>query len=400
MHTDQPLALLGGLTPSQFMKTYWQRKPLLVRQAFPHFKSPVSMATLKKMSKRDDVESKLIWRDQEEWNMEVGPFSRLPKMSETHWTLLVQSVDIHDDAACALMNQFRFVPDARLDDLMISLATAGGGVGPHYDSYDVFLLQAQGRRHWKFGQQKDLSLIPGLPLKILQNFEPEQEFILEPGDMLYLPPQAAHDGIALDHCMTISIGFRAPDEAALARGMLEAAADQILSRAGVASGPYGEPPLPGPALDKFYRDPGQPAVAHPAALPERLAEAAIAAANKIRFDHALATRFLGCWLTEPNQAAVFDSPLATDIDEAQDPALLTTPYTHWALDRRTRMLYRDQQLFINGEPAMVKAEAGLKRLADDRELAGTDPAAKRLSQAALDAMADWIDDGWIHLVRK
>ena len=400
MHTDQPLALLGGLTPSQFMKTYWQRKPLLVRQAFKNFKPPVSMATLKKMSKRDDVESKLIWRDQDAWNMEVGPFSRLPKMSETHWTLLVQSVDIHDDAACALMNQFRFVPDARLDDLMISIATAGGGVGPHFDSYDVFLLQAQGRRHWKFGQQKDLSLVPDLPLKILQNFEPEQEFVLEPGDMLYLPPQAAHDGIALDDCMTISIGFRAPDEAALACGMLEAAADQILSRAGVACGPYGEPALPGPALDKFYRDPGQPAVAHPAEIPERLTEAAIAAAGKIRFDHALATRFLGCWLTEPNQAAVFDSPLSHELDEEQDSEKDTQAYTHWVLDRRTRMLYRGQQLFINGEAALVKAEAGLKRLADARELAGTDPAAKRLSKDALEALADWLDDGWIHLVRK
>ena len=400
MHTDQPLALLGGLTPSQFMKTYWQRKPLLVRQAFKNFKTPVSMTTLKKMSKRDEVESKLIWRDKDEWNMEVGPFSRLPKMSETRWTLLVQSVDIHDDAACALMNQFRFVPDARLDDLMISMATTGGGVGPHYDSYDVFLLQAEGRRHWKFGQQKDLSLLPGLPLKILQNFEPEHEFVLEPGDMLYLPPQAAHDGVALDDCVTISIGFRAPDEAALARGMLEAAADQILSRAGVASGPYGEPPLPGPALDKFYRDPAQPAVAHPAELPDRLTEAAIAAASKIRFDQALATRFLGCWLTEPNQAAVFDSPLALQMNEGQETPAQASAYTHWVLDRRTRMLYRDQQLFINGEPASVKAETGLKRLADERELAGTDPSAKRLSQAALDALADWIDDGWVHLVRK
>lgn len=400
MHTDQPLALLGGLTPSQFMKTYWQRKPLLVRQAFKNFKPPVSMATLKKMCKRDEVESRLVWQDQGEWNMEVGPFSRLPKMSETHWTLLVQSVDIHDDAACALMNQFRFVPDARLDDLMISMATEGGGVGPHFDSYDVFLLQAQGRRLWKFGQQKDLSLVPGLPLKILQNFEPEQEFVLEPGDMLYLPPHAAHDGIALDDCMTISIGFRAPDEAALARGMLEAAADQILSRAGVASGPYGEPPLPGPALNKFYRDPDQPAVAHPAELPDRLTEAAIAAANKIRFDRALATRFLGCWLTEPNQAAVFDSPLI-EMDAALE-ANTSHPdaYTHWALDRRTRMLYRDQQLFINGEPAPVKAEAGLKKLADDRELAGTDPLAKRLSPEALETLADWIDDGWVRLIRR
>ncbi|MDO9024669.1 cupin domain-containing protein [Zwartia sp.] len=421
MHPDHPLALLGGLTPSQFMKTYWQRKPLLVRQAFKNFKPPVSMATLKKMCRREDVESRLVWQEKGEWNMEVGPFSRLPKMSEQNWTLLVQSVDIHDDDACALMNQFRFVPDARLDDLMISMATQGGGVGPHFDSYDVFLLQAQGRRVWKFGQQKDLSLVPGLPLKILQNFEPEQEFVLEPGDMLYLPPQAAHDGIALDDCMTISIGFRAPDEAALARGMLEAAMDQILARAGVASGPYGEPALPGPNLSKFYRDSGQTAVANPAEIPERLTEAAIAAASKIRFDRALATRFLGCWLTEPNQHAVFECPpeLAedtsvqlgdgsevsghdwTDADDLdEDQRAQSEPYTHWVLDRRTRMLYRDQQLFINGETAPVKAEPGLRKLADARELAGTDPSARKLSAEALEMLAEWIDDGWIRLAQK
>lgn len=399
MHPDHPLALLGGLTPSQFMKTYWQRKPLLVRQAFNNFKPPVTMAALKKMCRREDVESRLVWQEKGAWNMEVGPFSRLPKMSEQNWTLLVQSVDIHDDDACALMNQFRFVPDARLDDLMISMATQGGGVGPHFDSYDVFLLQAQGRRVWKFGQQKDLSLVPGLPLKILQHFEPEQEFVLEPGDMLYLPPQAAHDGIALDDCMTISIGFRAPDEAALARGMLEAAMDQILARAGVASGPYGEPALPGPNLNKFYRDPGQSAVANPAEIPDRLTEAAIAAAGKIRFDRALATRFLGCWLTEPNQHAVFESPPELSDDTSVQLAQ-SQPYTHWVLDRRTRMLYRDQQLFINGEVAHVKAEPGLRKLADTRELAGSDPTARRLSEEALALMADWIDDGWIKLARK
>ena len=349
------------------------------------------MATLKKMCRREDVESKLIWQDQSQWNMEVGPFSRLPKMAEKNWTLLVQSVDIHDDATSALMNQFRFVPDARLDDLMISMATEGGGVGPHFDSYDVFLLQAHGRRTWKFGQQKDLSLVPGLPLKILDQFAPEQSFVLEPGDMLYLPPQAAHEGVALDDCITISIGFRAPDEAALARGMLEAATDQILARAGVNSGPYGEPPLPGPNLNKFYRDAGQTAVAHPAEIPERLTDAAIAAAGKIKFDRALATRFLGCWLTEPNQLAVFD--IASELSDSE-------PYTHWVLDRRTRMLYRDQQLFINGEAVPIKAEPGLRQLADARELAGTDPSALRLSEAARTLLVQWLDDGWLKLVRK
>lgn len=395
MNPDKPLTLLGGLTPAQFMKTYWQKKPLLIRQAIPDFKSPVSVAALKKMSKQDEVESRLIQREKDQWQMDCGPFSRLPKASTPDWTLLVQSVDIHNDAACALMNQFRFVPDARLDDLMISLATVGGGVGPHFDSYDVFLLQAHGRRRWQFGQQSDLSLVEGLPLKILSDFVPEQEFVLEPGDMLYLPPQAAHDGVALDECMTISIGFRAPDEAALARGMLEAAADQIVARAGLASGPYGEPPLPGPKLDALYRDPKQVATVHPAEIPDGLIQTAVKAVSKIQFNEALAHRFLGCWLTEPNQAAVFDSYEDHEDNDDEDE-----PYTHWVLDRRTRMLYRGKQLFINGEVAAVEAESGLKILADERALAGSNPAAKKFSQDAVEALADWLDAGWIHLVRK
>ena len=395
MNPDKPLTLLGGLSPAQFMKTYWQKKPLLIRQAIPDFKSPVSVAALKKMSKQDEVESRLIQREKDQWQMDCGPFSRLPKASTPDWTLLVQSVDIHNDAACALMNQFRFVPDARLDDLMISLATVGGGVGPHFDSYDVFLLQAHGRRRWQFGQQSDLSLVEGLPLKILSDFVPEQEFVLEPGDMLYLPPQAAHDGVALDECMTISIGFRAPDEAALARGMLEAAADQIVARAGLASGPYGEPPLPGPKLDALYRDPKQVATVHPAEIPDGLIQTAVKAVSKIQFNEALAHRFLGCWLTEPNQAAVFDSYEDHEDNDDEDE-----PYTHWVLDRRTRMLYRGKQLFINGEVAAVEAESGLKILADERALAGSNPAAKKFSQDAVEALADWLDAGWIHLVRK
>ena len=392
---DTPLTLLGGLTPAQFMKTHWQRKPLLVRQAIPGFRPPLSVAAVKKMSRRDDVESRLVWQEQGQWHMQRGPFARLPSPAKPDWTVLVQSVDIHDDSAAALMNQFRFIPDARLDDLMISVATDGGGVGPHFDSYDVFLLQAHGRRRWRFGQQKRLDLIEGLALKILRNFEPEQEFDLEPGDMLYLPPQCAHDGIALGDCMTISIGFRVPDTASLARGMLEAAADQVTARAGGVSGPYGEPPLPGPTLNGLYKDPGQPATAHPAQIPDRLAAAALQSVARIRFDEALATRFLGCWLTEPNQLAVFDHGDAQAADD-EEHALPT----HWVLDRRTRMLYRGTQLFINGEVAPVRAEPGLRALADARELAADGTAARKLSQGATDALAEWVDAGWIHAIRR
>lgn len=374
------------------MRRHWQRKPLLIRQAIPGFKPPETIAALKKLARRDDVESRLIWREQGQWQMENGPFARLPKASEPDWTLLVQSVDLHSDAAAELMQRFRFVPDARLDDLMISIASDGGGVGPHFDSYDVFLLQAAGKRRWRYGRQKDLSLEPDLPLKILSRFEPEHEAVLEPGDMLYLPPQAAHDGVALgDDCMTISIGFRAPTQAALARGLLEAAADQAMARVGLLGGPYGEPALPGPRLDGLYRDPGQAATRHPAALPDALVQATLDTLSKLRFDDALAARFLGCWLTEPSQLAVFDSPDASVDLEDSWPA-----QGRLVLDRRSRMLYRGKQLFINGETAMVPAEAALRQLADARALDCGDPRCAKLSDEARSCLADWLDSGWLH----
>ncbi len=392
MTLDQPLALLGRLSPNDFMRRHWQRKPLLIRQAIPGFKPPETLAALKKLARRDDVESRLIWREQGQWQMENGPFARLPKASEPDWTLLVQSVDLHSDAAAELMQRFRFVPDARLDDLMISIASDGGGVGPHFDSYDVFLLQAAGKRRWRYGRQKDLSLQPDLPLKILSRFEPEHEAVLEPGDMLYLPPQAAHDGVALgDDCMTISIGFRAPTQAALARGLLEAAADQAMARIGLLGGPYGEPALPGPRLDGLYRDPDQAATRHPAALPDALVQATLDTLSKLRFDDALAARFLGCWLTEPSQLAVFDSPEASVDLQDSWPA-----QGRLVLDRRSRMLYRGKQLFINGETAMVPAEAALKQLADARALDCGDPRCARLSDEARSCLADWLNAGWLH----
>ncbi|MBV7486487.1 cupin domain-containing protein [Bordetella sp. BOR01] len=393
MKPQQPLPLLGGLSPADFMRRHWQRKPLLIRQAIAGFKPPLNIATLKKLARRDDVESRLIWREDGAWQMEQGPFARLPQTGEPDWTLLVQSVDLHSDAVSALLQQFRFIPDARLDDIMISVAADGGGVGPHFDSYDVFLLQAAGRRRWRYGRQKDLSLQPGLPLKILGNFTPEHDVVLEPGDMLYLPPQAAHDGIAVgDGCMTISIGFRAPTQAVLARGLLEAAADQAMARIGLLGGPYGEPPLPGPRLDALYRDPGQPAVDTPAALPDGLVQATLDTLAKVRFDDALASRFLGCWLTEPSNLAVFDPSPGADVD------LLTDWPESGALqlDRRTRMLYRGRQLFINGETAPVAADAALRALADARHLDCADPRSRRLGDLARECLADWLDAGWLH----
>ena len=173
---------------------------------------PLDRERLFELVRREDVESRLIVRRGRHWSLRDGPFARraLPRLTQRQWTLLVQGVDLVDPGAKRLLSRFRFLPDARLDDLMASYATDGGGVGAHADNYDVFLLQAQGRRRWRISTQRDLALKSGMPLKILARFRPTAQWTLEAGDMLYLPPDHAHEGVAIDACTTYSIGFRAP----------------------------------------------------------------------------------------------------------------------------------------------------------------------------------------------
>ncbi|TWI53130.1 50S ribosomal protein L16 3-hydroxylase [Pseudomonas duriflava] len=218
MNADRPLQLLGGLTAREFLRDYWQRKPLLVRQAITDFESPLSPDELAGLALEEEVESRIITSEgKNTWQLRRGPFveddfSTLP---EQDWTLLVQAVDQFVPEVAELLEHFRFLPSWRIDDIMISYATPGGGVGPHYDNYDVFLLQGHGRRRWKIGQRctSDSTLLENTEIKVLAEFEQSDEWVLEPGDMLYLPPQIAHDGIAEDECMTYSIGFRAPSAA-------------------------------------------------------------------------------------------------------------------------------------------------------------------------------------------
>src|SRR6185312_15025270 len=269
--------LLGSLTPECFMREYWQKKPLLIRQAIPGFSPFLNRNDLFALARRDDVESRLITRFSHQWEMKSVPFTRLPAVSRKAWTLLVQGVNLHDDAADALLRRFRFLPDARLDDLMISYATDGGGVGPHFDSYDVFLLQAQGQRRWRIGSQSDLDLVDGLPLKILSDFRPEEEYVLDPGDMLYLPPHYAHDGIAIGECMTCSIGFRAPAWQELGEAFLQFMADSI--------------DLPG-----RYSDPDLAPAKHPARLDSSLLEKMTHELKKLRFTDEDMAIFVGEYL--------------------------------------------------------------------------------------------------------
>jgi 50S ribosomal protein L16 3-hydroxylase len=218
MTTDLPLQLLGGLTAREFLRDYWQRKPLLVRQALPDFESPITPDELAGLSLEEEIESRLVIEHGERpWELRRGPFAEdaFQNLPERDWTLLVQAVDQFVPEVAQLLEHFRFLPSWRIDDVMISYAAPGGGVGPHYDNYDVFLLQAHGRRRWRIGQMCDAesTLLPHADLRILADFEQTEEWVLEPGDMLYLPPRLAHFGTAEDDCMTYSIGFRAPSAA-------------------------------------------------------------------------------------------------------------------------------------------------------------------------------------------
>ena len=370
MDIQQPLTLLGGLTPAQFMRRHWHKKPLLVRQAIPNFQPPVLRPEMFALAAEESVESRLVQQIKGGWKLRHGPFARrsLPAMSQREWTLLVQGVDLHNDAVHQLMQQFRFVPEARLDDLMISYATDGGGVGPHFDSYDVFLLQAHGRRRWRIGRQKDLTLKEGIPLKVLAEFEPEEEFVLEPGDMLYLPPRYAHDGIAEGKCMTYSIGFRAPARAELAQELLVRLSEDAAEDEQV----------------QMYRDAKQEAVAEPGAIPAELQAFAKEALERALSQPLALERALGEYLTEPKPNVWF---------EASDGGAMLEAVR---LDRRTRMMYDAQHIFINGESyrAGGKDATLMRRLANQRYLSSKD--IQRASDEALELLSIWCDDGWAH----
>jgi 50S ribosomal protein L16 3-hydroxylase len=372
---DAATPLLGGLSPRAFMRRHWHKRPLLVRGAVDVARPFADRAALLELAAREDVESRVVEQRKSGWQLRHGPFERgaLPPFSRPGWSLLVQGVDLQLDVAHELLARFRFVPDARLDDLMVSWASNGGGVGPHFDSYDVFLLQLQGRRRWRIGRLADPELVPGLPLKILANFEAEEEFLLEPGDMLYLPPRWAHDGVAEGECLTASIGFRAPTRDELARALIERMLDD-------------EEDDDAPDDSPRYRDPSQPASTSPADIPERLqAFAADAVARRLRDADAIAIA-LGEWLTEPKPNVWFEAGVAP----AAGCAL--------RLDRRTRMMFDARHVFINGESwRAAGADARLlRKLADARELAP-----REWGRAGADARAlieRWCRDGWLHAV--
>lgn len=365
--------LLGGISPETFLAEYWQKKPLLVRNALPGIDSLLDRESLLALASNEDMESRFVSQAQG-WDMRHGPFSRRELLRQAKpWTVLVQSVNLALPAGDDLLRDFNFIPYARLDDLMVSYATDGGGVGPHFDSYDVFLLQGMGQRRWRIGRQKDKTLIPDLPVRILQNFRPSQDIVVNPGDLLYLPPEWAHDGVAVGECMTFSVGFRAPPAQELGEQFLNFVQDRL-------------------CLAGRYADPGLKRQKHPAEISNAMIDQVAGILDRITWDRATVRDFLGAMLTEPKQHVYFEPP-QPELSLARFAAAAKKRGV--ALDARSQLLFAGKRFYLNGEELAVAATAAsaLRQLADARRLVPTADAPPALYELLHAAYCD----GFLHL---
>lgn len=344
-------ALLGELSPEQFLADYWQKKPLLIRQAVPAFDGTLTRDALFDLARNPDVESRLVRQGRNGWKVAHGPQrnSDLNRKAEP-WTVLVQGVNLWDRATDALMRRFNFIPQSRLDDLMISYAVDGGGVGPHFDDYDVFLLQGMGQRRWQISHQQDREFEEDAPLKILKHFEPEFDWVLDPGDMLYLPPEWAHNGIAVGECMTYSIGFRSPRANELVSEFLGYVQENL-------------------AIEGIYADPDLARQDNSAAISEAMVDQVDRMIRQLAWDRSDIGDFLGRYLSEPKPAVYFEGP---------DKALSATRFGQaaskrgLALDIKSMMLFHGDDVFLNGEALDIPDTdvPAMKAFAHARTMAG------------------------------
>ena len=391
---NTPLQLLNNLTPSQFLAEYWQKKPLLIKNAIPNFEGLLSPEELAGLACEDDVQSRIVEYIKGKWHAHHGPFddddfAKLPdKPSKEHnWTLLVQSVNHYLPEASSLLQQFNFIPHARLDDLMVSYAPDGGGVGPHFDSYDVFLLQGQGKRLWRISAQSDLTLVEGAPLRILKNFDTVQEWLLEAGDMLYLPPHLAHWGIAVSDngkdCMTYSIGFRAPKNQELATEFLGFLQDKFNQEQIV--------------LDGIYQDAGLTLQKHPAEISKKMINSVSKNLQKIKWTDEMVSEFIGTYLSEPKPDVVFEANKKITLRTFSEK--LST--LGIALDLKSLMLFSDNCFFLNGEMINFTDTSAtiMKILADNRSVIAEDlKTYQPIDSALLQQLYDWYIAGYLHLI--
>ncbi len=378
------LTHLGEVAVADFLANDWHVKPRLFRQAFGNM--PIApLEDILPLACDHDVESRLITCFDGQWDLQSGPFKKLPAKSKKNWTVLIQGLNLHIPQANQLLEQFRFVPDARLDDVMMSFASDGGGVGPHFDSYDVFLLQMHGKRQWRIGAQQDLSLRDDLPLKILSDFQPTEEFVLEPGDMLYLPPHYAHDGVAIGPCATLSIGFRAPNAAETLAAVLRQWADAIESDSTLQNIRFADPKR------------GVLPEDNPAQLPAELKQWVTEQLAKQNCSAEMIADGLAQYLTEPKQNVFFIPP---EESVSEKYFLKHIKQSGIRLSARSRLIYCDSHYYINGEkidPELMQFKPLIQTLANQRGLTAAQCSSHAKDTVWVNWLYDLYDAGWLKL---
>ena len=352
MRLNRKNHILGKISNDVFLKKYWQKKPLLIRDAIKNFKSPITEKDLFRIAQNENAISRLIEFKRGIWQVKYGPFKKLdlPKKINTPWTILVQNMNHHLPFAESFLNLFKFIPYARLDDLMVSFATKKGSVGPHFDSYDVFLFQAKGEREWKISEQKKFSLDKKSAIKIITNFKVKNTWVLKPGDLLYLPPNVGHWGVSQsDDCLTYSIGFRAPGTFEIQSKFLDFIQDNLITN-----------------KNDLYRDPNLNLQKNPAEINSNMIKKIQRIVNQLRWNTNSINNFIGQLLTEPIEGAVFETSKSMTA-EVFIKDLIKKPLK---LNPKTRMLFIKNNFFINGEliEADKKSIMYLKQLANDREI--------------------------------
>ena len=352
MRLNRKTHILGKTSINDFLKNYWQKKPLLIKNAIANFESPITESDLFTIAQNEEAVSRLIEYKQDIWQVKYGPFKKsdLPKKTNIPWTILVQNINHYLPFAESFLNLFKFIPYARLDDLMISYATKKGSVGPHFDSYDVFLFQAQGIREWKISDQKKFTLDKKSSIKIITNFKSKNSWVLKPGDMLYLPPNIGHWGISQsDDCLTYSIGFRAPATFEIQSKFLDFIQDHLITNE-----------------NEIYKDPNLAPQKNPAEISSNMTKAMRNIVDRLRWDKSSINHFIGQLLSEPIESSIFETRRPLSLKAFEKRIVNKT----LKLNSKTRMLFIKNNFYINGEFIKIdkKYTPFLKQLANDREI--------------------------------
>jgi 50S ribosomal protein L16 3-hydroxylase len=394
----------GKLNVEQFKAKHWQKKPLLVRAALATPEALISTQDLLTLSQNGRCEARLITRSKNNaWQLSHGPFNvgpsgKSPFPKKSPWTVLVQGVDTVNQPIHELMCSFRFAGDALLDDVMISYASDGGGVGPHLDSYDVFLIQLHGSRQWRISPPKGTSpeFEESLPVKILKSFTPTQEWLLEPGDMIYLPAGWGHDGVAVGACMTASVGFRAPSRNEWLNAYLDDLSDSLEDILSPTPKRLKLPPTKTPQPNK------RPAQLN-SAIPEQFGnwvdELMGKGVAQKPATKAHVRELAGRFLTDPKNQTTFSIP-AKPISELTFKKRLVEKGVRLSLASRCLYSKAPSVFFLNGESFSVSANQlkVLARLADEKLLLGSGLEPNALDTDLIESLYQWYENGWISIL--